>query len=237
MMEDYFGFPPRLNKRGAILAAKVKAACTEAEFHRSFRMSDYMFDRIHANIRDKEYGHPLFMNLANAIGNKGASSLQRMYSVVMQLANGVSSFAVKDYSGVRADLGRDCLYAFCRFIIRRYGPQYINRWDKDEMEKEMAVNATRGFPGMLGSIDCCHWKWHRCPIAWQGQYCDRERNRSIVVEAIAGHDMYFLQAFVGLPGSLNDISVMGRTDLQHKYMMSIAFDHKFLLDGEEQTGK
>ena len=47
LRQEYFGWPPRLNKRGAIRAAKVVALCTGAYFCRNFRMSDFMFDRIH----------------------------------------------------------------------------------------------------------------------------------------------------------------------------------------------
>ena len=67
-------------------------------------------------------------------------------------------------------------------------------------------------------------------------YQDRNKKKSIVAEAIAGHDMYIFQAFVGLPGCLNDINIMGRTDTQSKYMHSAAIDIKFKLASQEFTG-
>ena len=155
MRKEYFGRPAVKNRAGAILVDKVKATCTEDEFHRTFRMSDYLFDRIYKDITDKKYGYTLFLGRPDAVGRVGASAVQRMYSVIQQLAFGVCSYAVKDYGGVRQELGRECLYAFCRFIIRRYGREYVGRWDKEEMEAEMAANEKRGFPGMIGSIDCC----------------------------------------------------------------------------------
>ena len=199
-------------------------------------MSDYLFDRIHMDITDPVWGCTRFLGRPDAVGQQGPSSIQRMYSVIHQLAFGSCSFAVKDYSGVRSDLGRECLYDFCKFMIRHYRREFLGRWDKAAMLAEMAANEKRGFLGMIGSIGCCHWQWHRCPIAWQGQFGDRKGERSIVVEAIARHDTYIHQAFVGLPGSLNDINIMSRTDLQHKYMMSAAFDHAYELDGDSFTG-
>ena len=236
MREEYFGFKVVLNMAGCILAEKVKANCTQQEFHRNFRMSDYLFDRIHTDLTDPVWGCTRFLRRPDAVGHFGPSSIQKMYSVIQQLAFGSCSFAVKDFSGVRSDLGRECMYDFCKFIVRRYGREYLGRWDAAAMKAEMAANEKRGFPGMLGSIDCCHWMWHRCLVAWQGQFQDRLGKRSIVVEAIAGGDTYIHQAFVGLPGSLNDINIMSRTDLQHKYMMSAAIDHEFKLDGDTFTG-
>ena len=47
--------------------------------------------------------------------------------------------------------------------------------------------------------------------------------------------MYFFQAFVGLFGSLNDINIMGQTNMQENYMESIAIDHKFTLGNQVFT--
>ena len=102
--------------------------------------------------------------------------------------------------------------------------------------REIRTNGPLSDSTGMCPIILIHWVWHRCPIAWQGQYQDRNHERSIVVEAIAGHDMNFFQAFVGLPGSLNDINIMGRTDLQNKYMSSTAYNHSFDLDGDPFTG-
>ena len=236
MKHDYFGFAVVLDGAEILLSAKVVAQAGEQEFHCRFRMSDYMFDRIHVDIRDLVHDCSLFMGRPYAVGRVGPSSMQRMYSVIQQLAFGICSFGVKDYSGVGCALGRDCLYAFCKFIIRRYQHEYLGRWNKEGLIAETAANELRGFPGMIGSIDCSHWVWHRCPMAWQGMYQDRNHKRSVVVDAVAGHDTYFHQAFVGLPGSLNDLNIMARTDLQTKFMHSIAFDHPFILACHRQKG-
>ena len=171
-------------------------------------MSPFLFDSIHDDIKDPEYGCSIFMGRKDAVGRNGASSMQRMVAVFRQLAYGISADGVWEYSGVRQETSRNCLHSFCKFIIRAYGPEFLGRWKKSEMEAEMKINETRGFPGMLGSIDCCHWEWKNCPMPWQGMYQDRNKKRSIVAEAIAGHDMNIFQALVGLPGCLNDINIL-----------------------------
>ena len=47
------------------------------------------------------------------------------------------------------------------------------------------MNEERGWPGMLGSIDCMHWRWKNCPVASAGQYTGHKRKPTIVLEAVA----------------------------------------------------
>ena len=57
---------------------------------------------------------------------------------------------------------------------------------KDRFE----INATRGFLGMFGSLDCMHWTWKNCPTAWQGQFQDKDGLHSIIMEAIANQSLW-----------------------------------------------
>ena len=89
---------------------------------------------------------------------------------------------------------------------------------------------------MLGSIDCTHWEWKNCPVPWQGQFQDRNGHRSVIAEAIAGHDMYFWHVFLGCPGSLNDLNVMGVSSLASTYMESAARTMKYTVGDTEFEG-
>ena len=54
----------------------------------------------------------------------------------------------------------------------------------------MASNERRGWPGMLGSIDCMYWTWKNYPKAWQGMYCGKSRDATIVLEAVESEDLW-----------------------------------------------
>jgi hypothetical protein len=36
----------------------------------------------------------------------------------------------------------------------------------EDLQRILKENATRGFPGMIGSLDCMNWKWESCPKAF-----------------------------------------------------------------------
>uniref|UniRef100_A0A0D3BQV7 Uncharacterized protein n=1 Tax=Brassica oleracea var. oleracea TaxID=109376 RepID=A0A0D3BQV7_BRAOL len=64
---------------------------------------------------------------------------------------------------------------------------------------------------MIGSIDCMHWEWKNCPTAWRGKYTRGSAKPTIVLEAVASHDLWIWHALFGLPGTLNDINVLDRS--------------------------
>jgi len=100
---------------------------------------------------------------------------------------------------------------FARTIISVYESEFLRPPTASELETILQVNEARGFPGMIGSIDCMHWEWSNCPTAWHGQYKGHKGKPTIILEAVATQDLRIWHAFFGLPGSHNDINVLHRS--------------------------
>jgi Plant transposon protein len=70
------------------------------------------------------------------------------------------------------------LFYFVRPYERSLGGGEYGRQPKaDDIRCILSINAMRGFPGCLGSIDCQHWQWERCPDAFAGQFTGKEKIR------------------------------------------------------------
>ncbi|KAL3639299.1 hypothetical protein CASFOL_017206 [Castilleja foliolosa] len=97
-------------------------------------------------------------------------------------------------------------------VIAMFQDEYLRRPNVQDLERLLEVGQERGFPGMIGSIDCMHWQWKNCPKAWQGQFTSGHKGTStVILEAVASYDLWIWHAFFGLPGSLNDINVLDRS--------------------------
>ena len=85
--------------------------------------------------------------------------------------------------------------------------------NEDDTARLLAIGESRGFPGMLGSIDCMHWTWKNCPYAWQGMYRGHKKEPTIILEAVASKDLWIWHVFFRMPGSHNDINVLHRSPI------------------------
>jgi hypothetical protein len=81
------------------------------------------------------------------------------------------------------------MYRFCEDVIAMFGKYYLREPNMDDTACLLSINESRGFPRMLGSIDCMYWQWKNCPFGWQGQFKWHKEGCTIILEAVASQDL------------------------------------------------
>jgi hypothetical protein len=127
------------------------------------------------------------------------------------LAYGGPADSLDEYLRMAESTILESVRHFIRAIVEIYGPRYLRPPNEEEVTALLQIAEARGFPGMVGSIDCMHWPWEKCPVAVQGQFRGHHKKPTIILEAVASSDLWIWHAFFGLPGSLNDINVLHRS--------------------------
>ncbi|CAG7890020.1 unnamed protein product, partial [Brassica rapa] len=136
-------------------------------FRHRFRMNKTLFLRI---VQSLSTELPYFQQRRNAHGRLGLSALQKCTAAIRMLAYGQSGDMYDEYLRLGESTSRLCLDNFTNGIIQLFGAEYLRRPTPADLQRLLDVGEARGFPGMVGSIDCMHWEWKNCPTAWRGQF-------------------------------------------------------------------
>lgn len=181
----------------------------EAKFRRRFRMRPTLFQRI---VDQLEAGDDFFKQRPDALGNMGATTLQKVTAAFRLLAYGGCADQLDEWIRLSESTIQECLKRFVFAIQRIFGDEYLRAPTEEDVMRLLNDNARRGFPGCLGSIDCWHWEWKNCPNAWAAQFKGK-KGKGCVAEMCCGRDLWIWHLFCGNPGSLNDINVLQRSPL------------------------
>ena len=199
-------------------------------FRRRFRMNKPLFLRIvHRLSTEVEYFQPT----EDAAGRSGLSPLQKCTAAIRQLAYGGGADGIDEYVRLGETTARKCLHQFTAGIIHLFGNEYLRRPTQEDLQRLLYVGEQRGFPGMVGSIDCMHWEWKNCPTAWKGMYSRGTGKPTIVLEAVASYDLWIWHAFFGAPGTMNDLNILDRSPVFDDIINGIAPEVNFYVNGRE----
>nr|XP_043629212.1 uncharacterized protein LOC122600513 [Erigeron canadensis] len=85
-----------------------------------------------------------------------------------------------------------------------------------------------------GSLDCTHWAWDNCPVAWRGQYTRGDHHGpTISLGAVASQDTWIWHAYFGVAGSNNDINVLNQSLLFNSFKDGTTLMVPFTVNGTE----
>ncbi|XP_062227498.1 uncharacterized protein LOC133925662 [Phragmites australis] len=177
----------------------------EATFRRRFRMSRELLLRI-ANAVEAHC--PYFKQKRNAARVLGHSVLQKITTSMCMISCGVPADSVDDYLRIGESTPILSLRKLVKAVIEIFGGEYLRAPTTEDTARLMAIGAARGFLGMLGCIDFMDWRWKNCPTTWHGQFNGHFHDPTIILEAVASHDLWIWHAYFGLPVSRNDINIL-----------------------------
>ena len=137
-----------------------------------------------------------FKQRTYALGVLGLSCLQKVTAAHIILVYGIPVDLTDEYLQIRESIAIESLRAFVKAIVEVFGDWYLRAPNEANICRLLSIGEQCGFQGMLGSIDCMHWKWEKCPIAWHGMYTGHCHEPTIILEAVASQDLWIWHAFL-----------------------------------------
>jgi len=172
----------------------------------------------------------------DALNRPGFSPVHKCTVAIHQLAYGSSVDQLDEYLKMGESTGVACLNKFVQGVIEVYGEEYLRRPTVQDVERLLEIGERRGFPSMIGSIDCMHWHWEKCPYAWKGQYTRGDQGvPTIILEVVASHDRWIWHAFFGVTESNNDINVLNQSTLFVDQLRGEAPQVQYFVNGRQYS--
>ncbi|XP_020262276.1 uncharacterized protein LOC109838230 [Asparagus officinalis] len=169
-----------------------------------------LFLRIVDVVKDHDY---YFQQQSDGLGRMRLSPLQKVTAIFCMLAYGLPADATDEYIKISESTVIGSMTKFCRAMVEIFAERYLRTPNANNIARLLYIGKKRGFLGMLGSLDCMHWKWKNYPTAWSGQYARRNGSPTIILEAVAAYDLWICHAYFGMPGTNNDINVLESSNL------------------------
>ena len=198
------------------------------DFRRRHRMNKRLFKKVLDGVLSMD---DYFHQKADATGKMGISGLIKVTAALRMLAYGTSADSLDENLELGESTVLECLRRFCEAAIARFGGEYLRDPTPEDLERLLADGASRGFSGMLGSIDCMHWEWKNCPSSLAGQHKGKEKKPTVVLEAWASRDLWIWHCNFGSPGSLNDINILDQSPVFSSIMRGEAPGVRFTVNG------
>jgi Plant transposon protein len=225
IFEDYMSPMPKFNDRF---------------FERHFRVSRSIVEELRLICAAAD---PFFQDRMHAAKRTlGICPDAKILFPLQMLANGTSPSAHQSYYQMGETTAREALKKLCR-IIRQSDDlreRFLRSMSRSDAQHASELHLdTHGIEGMVGSLDCMHVGWKNCPVAWQGAYTSgKEGHPTLVLEAMADHNLFVWHASFGWAGTLNDINIWEGSALHKGFLdgtWSERVDFPFTINGQDFT--
>ncbi|XP_020192295.1 uncharacterized protein [Aegilops tauschii subsp. strangulata] len=135
-----------------------------------------------------------FILKKDVIRRIGFSGYQKCTTTLQMLAYGTTADSWNEYPRMSESTCGDAMAGFATFMVEVFGPQYLREPTVANTERLLAMYEARGCAGLIRSLYYMHWRWKNCSKDLQGQYQGHVKQSTIILEAVASHDLWIWHA-------------------------------------------
>ena len=174
-------------------------------FRRRFRVPYPIFIRLVQITRDSDW----FSEKKNCAGRQAAPLELKILSVLRVLGRGYCFDGVEELTLISAEVLRQFFHRFCFLFAKEKFADYCSHpTSEDEITTAMEVYTKLGLPGCIGSTDCVHVRWERCPAGQRSFHKGKEGYPTLSYEVTVDHTKRIMAATQGHPGARNDKTIV-----------------------------
>ncbi|CAM8910742.1 unnamed protein product [Rhodiola kirilowii] len=200
----------------------------QQDFRRRYRMSINLFNRIKNDLCSQD---EFWVQRRDAAGLLGFLPEQKMTGAIRMLAYGACADQCAEITRMGVTTTLECMKKWCTQVVDTYKDRYLSSPNATDLSRLLRKADQRGFLGMIGSINCMHWKWKNCPTAWQGSHSGRSGHPTIILEAVASYDTWIWHNFIGVHGAQNDLNVLYQSDIFDPLLAGICPNVTYKVNG------
>jgi hypothetical protein len=150
-------------------------------FRCRFRMWRELFLQIIAAVTEHDAYYTMRADVAGRIG---LSPIQKVTAALRQLAYRSPAGAVDEYIRMGEGTAVESLQHLYSAVVDVFGIEYLRAQTAEYLERILSVNTERGFPGMLGSLDCMHQTKKIFQMLGKGNILEKRRNQQLFLQPL-----------------------------------------------------
>lgn len=120
------------------------------------------------------------------------------------LARGLTADDIPELTGIGASTAQAIFKQFCQVMCNHFSSAFLPDPTLENIRDAEEVYRKLGFPGCIGSIDCTHFEWKKCPQYLQNLCTGKEGYPTLAFQTVVDHGRRIRWLSPAFYGSTND---------------------------------